>query len=42
VFAVPTVPVPVLPFLLCLPIVACGSVLTTIVGYELGLKESWI
>jgi CDP-2,3-bis-(O-geranylgeranyl)-sn-glycerol synthase len=29
-------------FVLCLPIVMGGTILVTIVGYELGLKESWI
>lgn len=33
---------PMLAFLLCLPIVATGSILVTLVGWELGLKESWI
>jgi len=42
VAAVPVHAPPVLPFLLCLPIVMVGSVLVTTVSYELGLKESWI
>lgn len=42
VFALPLVEVPMLPFLLCLPIVFAGSLLTTATGYGLGLKESWI
>jgi CDP-2,3-bis-(O-geranylgeranyl)-sn-glycerol synthase len=41
-FAAPIHTAPMLAFLLCLPIVATGSILVTVVGYELGLKESWI
>ena len=41
-FAAPLYAAPVLPFLLCLPIVVCGSIAVTLVGYELGMKESWI
>lgn len=33
---------PMLAFLLSLPIVFVGSVVTTVTGYRLGLKESWI
>ena len=41
-FASPIHAVPMLAFLLCLPIVVIGSLVVTSVGYELGLKESWI
>jgi CDP-2,3-bis-(O-geranylgeranyl)-sn-glycerol synthase len=33
---------PLLPFLASLPIVFVGSLLTTITGWRLGLKESWV
>jgi CDP-2,3-bis-(O-geranylgeranyl)-sn-glycerol synthase len=42
VFALPFYAPPMLAFLLCLPIVVTGSIVVTILGYELGLKESWI
>jgi len=42
VFAAPIFAPPAYAFVLCLPIVVCGSILVTIVGYELGMKESWI
>jgi CDP-2,3-bis-(O-geranylgeranyl)-sn-glycerol synthase len=41
-FAFPIYAPPMLAFLLCLPIVMAGTILVTIVSYELGLKESWI
>jgi hypothetical protein len=41
-FASPIYAPPMLAFLLCLPIVMAGTILVTIVSYELGLKESWI
>jgi CDP-2,3-bis-(O-geranylgeranyl)-sn-glycerol synthase len=42
VFAAPLYAPPMLAFLLCLPIVFGGTLLVTTVGYELGMKESWI
>jgi CDP-2,3-bis-(O-geranylgeranyl)-sn-glycerol synthase len=41
-FALPIHAPSILPFLLCLPVVMVGTILVTIVSYELGLKESWI
>jgi CDP-2,3-bis-(O-geranylgeranyl)-sn-glycerol synthase len=41
-FAAPIYAPPVLAFLVCLPVVVGGSILVTFVGWELGLKESWI
>ena len=40
--AAPIYAPPILTFLLCLPIVVAGSIFVTVVGYELGLKESQI
>jgi CDP-2,3-bis-(O-geranylgeranyl)-sn-glycerol synthase len=40
--ALPIYAPPMLAFLLCLPIVMLGTILVTILSYELGLKESWI
>jgi CDP-2,3-bis-(O-geranylgeranyl)-sn-glycerol synthase len=42
VFAAPVYAPPVYLLIVCMPIVVVGSVLVTTVGYELGLKESWI
>lgn len=42
VFAFPVHAPPTQAFLLCLPIVMAGTIVVTIVSYELGLKESWI
>jgi CDP-2,3-bis-(O-geranylgeranyl)-sn-glycerol synthase len=33
---------PLVPTLVCLPIVLIGSVATTVIGYWLGWKEAWI
>lgn len=33
---------PVLPTLVCLPIVLAGSIAVTATGWALGLKEAWI
>jgi CDP-2,3-bis-(O-geranylgeranyl)-sn-glycerol synthase len=41
-FAFPIHAPPLSAFLLCLPIVMAGTILVTIVSYELGMKESWI
>ena len=41
-FAAPLYAPPMLAFLLCLPVVLVGTVVVTTVGYELGMKESWI
>jgi CDP-2,3-bis-(O-geranylgeranyl)-sn-glycerol synthase len=41
-FAAPLWAPPLAAFLLCLPIVFFGSILVTVIGYELGLKASWI
>jgi CDP-2,3-bis-(O-geranylgeranyl)-sn-glycerol synthase len=41
-FAAPFHAPPPAIFVLCLPIVFAGSLLVTVIGYELGLKESWI
>ena len=41
-FAAPIYAPPMLAFLICLPIVVAGSILVTLVGYEIGIKESWI
>ena len=42
VFAAPIWTPSLLAFVLCLPIVVTGTILATTVGYELGMKESWI
>ena len=42
VFASPIWTPSLLAFVLCLPIVVTGTILATTVGYELGMKESWI
>ena len=42
VFAAPWYAPPVAMFLLCLPVVFVGTIAVTTIGYELGLKESWI
>ncbi len=41
-FAAPTYAPSILPTLAILPIVLVGGVLTTAVGFRLGLKESWV
>jgi CDP-2,3-bis-(O-geranylgeranyl)-sn-glycerol synthase len=41
-FATPIYAAPLDVFLVCLPLVALGALVVTIVGYELGLKEAWI
>ena len=42
VAALPVYAPPLSAFVLCLPIVMAGTIVVTAVGYELGLKESWI
>jgi len=42
VFVVPVCAPPLLAAALCVPVVFLGSIATTIIGYALGLKESWI
>ena len=42
VAALPVYAPPLSMFVLCLPIVMAGTILVTAIGYELGLKESWI
>ena len=41
-FALPVYAPPLAAVTACVPIVAAGAILTTIVGYGLGLKEAWI
>ena len=41
-FVAPVCAPPLLAAVLCIPIVFVGSIATTITGYALGLKESWI
>jgi CDP-2,3-bis-(O-geranylgeranyl)-sn-glycerol synthase len=42
VFVAPMCAPPLAAAALCLPVVFLGSIATTVIGYALGLKESWI
>jgi CDP-2,3-bis-(O-geranylgeranyl)-sn-glycerol synthase len=41
-FVAPIYAAPLILVLMCLPLVAAGAIVTTIIGYNLGLKEAWI